>query len=275
MAKDHWSSDKYSSAASFVPQLTSKVISYLNTQPADRILDLGCGDGVLTAQIAQSASQGEVLGLDASASFIQSAQQTYATPNCTFKHHDCTQLDRCPEAVDGSWDKVFSNAAMHWILRNPETRQNFFANVNKSLKQDGKFVFEMGGNGNVAEVQAAATAALLHAGVPLAEAREASPWFFPSTTHISDLLSNAGFDVEVCEHEYRSTKLTAETAGKSGGLEGWVRLMCAQFIDAAPEGKRDAVAREICEVIEPVVTRHEDGSKWMGYCRLRAVGRKK
>ncbi|KAK3054292.1 hypothetical protein LTR09_004560 [Extremus antarcticus] len=268
MAKDHWSANKYSSAAGFVPKLTTKVISYLDVQPNDRILDLGCGDGVLTTQIAQTASQGEVLGLDASESFIKSAQQQYASSNCTFKHQDCTKLDQCAEAVDGSWDKVFSNAAMHWILRNPDIRTPYFDNVNKALKPAGKFVFEMGGNGNVAEVQAAATAALLHAGVPLEKARAANPWFFPSTEHMSGLLSNAELEVELCEHEYRSTKLTADTDDKSGGLEGW-------FIEVVPEDRQGGVVKEICDVLTPIMTRHEDGSKWMGYTRLRAVARKK
>lgn len=275
MANDHWSANKYSSAAGFVPKLTTKVVSYLDTQPNDRVLDLGCGDGVLTSQIAQAASSGKVLGLDASQSFVKSAQEKYTTSNCTFKHQDCTKLEQCSEAIDGSWDKVFSNAAMHWILRNPDTRRSYFSNAYKALRPGGKFVFEMGGNGNVAEVQAAATAALLHTGVSLEKARDANPWFFPSTDHVSTLLSDAGFDVEVCEHEYRSTKLTADTDDKSGGLEGWVTLMCAQFIEVVSEDHREAVTKEICDIIEPIITRHEDGSKWMGYCRLRAVARKK
>lgn len=116
MAKDHWSSDAYKSAASFVPKLTSKVVSYLNAQPNDRILDIGCGDGILTSQIAQNASSGEVLGLDASSSFISTAQEKYTAPNCTFKLQDCSRLEDCSEAVDRSWDKVFSNAAMHWVI---------------------------------------------------------------------------------------------------------------------------------------------------------------
>ncbi len=274
MSKDHWSSEKYSSAAGFVPKLTTKVVSYLDVQPNDHVLDLGCGDGILSSTFSSQATSGRVLGLDASQSFIQTAQEKYSSANCSFQHQDCTQLDQNKAVVDGSWDKVFSNAAMHWILRKQDTRSAFFDNVYKALKPGGKFVFEMGGSGNVAEVQAAATAALLHAGVPLQEARQANPWFFPSTTHMSDLLKNAGFEVEICEHEYRATKLTADTADKSGGLEGWVRLMCAPFLEAVSEDKRDVVTKEICDIIDPIITRHEDGSKWMGYCRLRAVAKK-
>ena len=276
MAKDHWSSHLYQASASFVPKLTSTVVSYLDAQPTDRVLDIGCGDGVLTAQISQACPDGQVLGLDASQSFIQTAQEEYSSSNCTFKYQDCTKLEQCPEAIDGNWDKVFSNAAMHWILRNPDIRISFFHNVNKALKPGGRFVFEMGGNGNVGEVQAAATAALMHAGFTVEEAREASPWFFPNTNWMSATLEDAGFEVEKCEHEYRSTKCTADRGDKTGGLEGWVRLFCAQYLEKVEEGeKREAVLKEICDVLEHIVTRPEDGSKWMGYCRLRAVARKK
>lgn len=276
MAKDHWSSKHYNNAAGFVPKLTSKVVSYLDVQSTDRILDIGCGDGSLTSQIAQAASSGQVLGLDASKSFIETATEKYSTSNCAFKYQDCSKLENYPEVLDGSYDKVFSNAAMHWILRNPNSRVKFFQNVSKALKPGGKLVFEMGGSGNVAEVQAAATSALIHAGVSVEETREANPWFFPSTTWMEATLQDCGFDVEVCEHEYRATKLTADTEDKSGGLEGWVKLMCGQFLEKVPEGrKRNAVAKEICDVLEPIITRHEDGSRWLGYCRLRAVGSKK
>lgn len=272
--KDHWSSEAYSSAAGFVPKLTTKVLSYLDTQPSDTILDIGCGDGELTAQIARSASR--VLGVDASKSFINSAKEKHGSlTNCSFILNDSTKLQTCPEAMTGSWDKVFSNAAMHWILRESSTRQIFFKNVHQALKPRGKFVFEMGGKGNVAEIHAAATAALLHAGVPLEKAREASPWFFPSATWMHAALEAAGFEVEKCETEYRPSLLTADKQDGSGGILGWVKLMCAQFLEAVPEEKREQVLKEICDVIETIIQREEDGSRYLGYVRLRAVARKR
>ena len=276
MAKDHWSSAAYNASANFVPALATKVVSYLDIQPTDRVLDIGCGDGSLTSDIAAACSQGEVLGLDASQSFIETATKKYSNPNCSFKHQDCTKLEQCAEAVDGRWDKVFSNAAMHWILCDSSTRTTFFENVNKALKPRGIFVFEMGGSGNVAEVQAAATAALIHAGVSPTEATGASPWFFPSTTWMDKALGEAGFEVVMCEHEYRPTKLNPDTEDKKGGLQGWVRLMCAEFLEKVKDDKRkEECVNFIVGVLEPIVTREEDGTRWLGYCRLRAVGRKK
>jgi trans-aconitate methyltransferase len=273
--KDHWSADKYQNAAGFVPKLTTTVLSYLDPRPTDRILDIGCGDGPLTARIAAAATQGYVLGLDASPSFITTAQEKYTSGNCSFKLQDCTRFDDLPEAVDGTWDKVFSNAALHWILRNPSSRRDVFRNTYRALKPGGKLVFEQGGAGNVAEVHAAFTASLLHAGLTIQQAREACPWFFPSPAWMRNTLEETGFEVEVCELEYRPTKCNPENADGTGGLVGWLRLMGAQFLEAVEKGKREAVLREVAEVLESVVEREEDGGKWLGYTRLRVVARKK
>lgn len=265
--KDHWTSEAYNSAAGFVPKLTSKVVSYLDPKPNENILDIGCGDGSLTAQIANSSAR--VLGVDASRSFIETAKEKFSSGNCEYLLHDATKLETCPEVVDGQWDKVFSNAAMHWILRPKDIRKTFFENMHKSLKPGGKFVFEMGGAGNVAEIQASSISALVHiGGLSLQAAREASPWFFPSVNWMEGMLRDTGFEVEKCELEYRPSQLS------EGALEGWIRLMCADMLECVEEGRREGVVREMGGVLETILTREEDGSQWMGYVRLRGVGRK-
>lgn len=275
--KDHWSAEKYQNAANFVPQLATKVLQHLSPQPGDHILDIGCGDGQLTSALAsQVGPRGRVLGLDASASFIATAASTNRPANCSYALQDCTALASSTAVTPGSWDKAFSNAAMHWILRDEAARKPFFAAVHGLLKPGGSLVFEMGGKGNVAELHAAFTGALTAVGgLTLAQARAASPWFFPSVDWMERALGEAGFEVQVCESEYRPTRLTEERGDGSGGLEGWVRLMGAAFLEAVEgEGRRDAVIRAVCGWVEDVVRREEDGSRWIGYVRLRAVGRK-
>lgn len=205
---------------------------------------------------------------------ISSAQQDHSSDNCVFRVADCTQISSDAEAASGSWDKVFSNAALHWILRNPATRHSVFRNVHAALKPGGMFVFEMGGKGNIAEVHAATFAALVAHGVPIEKARESSPWFFPSDVWMRQALQDAGFEVETAELDYRPTKLTPKSDDGSGGLEGWVKLMCAQMLDAVTETKRASVVAHICEILESLITREEDGSMYIGYVRLRAVARK-
>jgi len=87
-----------------VPELTHKVLQYLDPQPKDKVLDLGCGDAKFTARYMESVA--EVYGVDASPSFIASATQEYASLKVRFKVVDCRYLEQDTEAVSGTWDKV-------------------------------------------------------------------------------------------------------------------------------------------------------------------------
>lgn len=164
-----------------------------------------------------------------------------------------------------------SNAALHWILRDPSTRMSTLRAIYDCLKPGGSYVFEMGGHGNVPEVMTALTFALMQQGVSIEKAREVNPWFFPSEVWMRNALETVGFQVEKIEMEYRPTKLTSST---NGGLAGWVRLMGAQFLELLPSEKQDVAVQQICDVLQNVVTREEDGSQWLGYVRLRGVAKR-
>ena len=270
-SKDHWTQCAYNASASFVPLLTTEILQWLNPQPTDTILDLGCGDGVLTAKIANMCSS--IDGFDASPNLLESAQNSYGTvSNVTWRMVDCRYLETSKELEKGRYAKVFSNAALHWILRDPSTRMSVLRGAYKALRPGGEFVFEMGGAGNVAGVHAALLTALKYQGVSIEEARAACPWYFPSENLMKDMLEEVGFTVRKSKAEYRPTELMT---GKAGGLEGWVRLMGAQFLEVLPtEEKREAVVREVCDVLKTVITHEEDGSMWLDYVRLKVVAQK-
>ena len=269
--KDHWTANAYSASASFVPLLTQEIVQWLDPQTNDTILDLGCGDGVLTAKIRSSGAS--ITGFDASPNLIEAARNTYGTnQGLAWNLLDCRYLEKSNAIKEAEYTKVFSNAALHWILRDASTRLSVLRGVYQTLRSGGTFVFEMGGAGNVADVHAALLAALVHQGVAIAKARESCPWFFPSEELMSEMLEEAGFEVEKMKLEYRPTKVTTE---KSGGLEGWIRLMGANFLDALPTNeKKEAVVREVCDVLQTVLTHEEDGTMWLGYVRLKVVARK-
>ncbi|KAL4985883.1 S-adenosyl-L-methionine-dependent methyltransferase [Aspergillus falconensis] len=264
--KDHWSSEAYSTSASFVPKLTQTLLQYLDPQPTDKVLDIGCGDGKFTELFLPHVSK--VLGVDSSPAMIEAAKKDYGGEKAEFRVLDCCFLEQAGDVADGSWDKVVSNAALHWILRNRSTRLSTLKGIHASLKKGGAFVFEMGGHGNIAEIQAAMQYALLRQGISIEKAREVYPWFFPSVAWMTTTLESIGFNVVKMETEYRPTKLTSDV---NGGLAGWVKLMGAASLDIWEAEKREEAVREVCEVLEPVVTREEDGSQWLGYVRLRGV----
>ena len=253
--KDHWTATAYTASASFVPELTTMVLSWLDPQSEDKILDLGCGDGVLTVKIKDRCAA--ITGLDGSANLISAARKSYgSSPDLVWEVQDCRFLLDSPAMKKGHYTKVFSNAALHWILRDPSTRMSVLEAAYDSLQPGGTFVFEMGGAGNVAEVHTAILIAVVHQGLTIEQAREASPWFFPSEKLMVKLLGKVGFEVERSQLEYRPTQLTME---KEGGIEGWARLMGAQFLEKIEEGEREAAVREVCDALEKILTHEEDG----------------
>ncbi|KAI4167682.1 MAG: hypothetical protein LQ343_007001 [Gyalolechia ehrenbergii] len=269
--KDHWSQKAYSTSASFVPELADIIVQWLNPQSDDLILDLGCGDGVLTAKLRNSCPS--VTGVDASTNLVFAAKKAYsAIPGLSFHVQDCRYLDRWMNFQEGAYTKVFSNAALHWILRDTDTRKSVLENTYKVLKAGGTFAFEMGGAGNVAEVHTALISAVSHQGIEIEQARKLSPWFFPSNAIMKQLLEEVGFTIEKMELEYRPTRLSTE---EHGGIGGWARLMGAQFLDGLDsEVKKEAAVKEVCELLKTVITHEEDGSMFLGYVRLRVLAKK-
>ena len=270
--QDHWTTNAYTNVASFVPELANRVFEWLDPNPDDIILDIGCGDGLLSSKIKSKCHW--VVGLDSSTNLIMAAQVKYSkTSNLLFEVRDCTRLNEpASKAYTQNFHKVFSNAALHWILRDSKTRSNVFESIHKALRPEGTFVFEMGGAGNVAEVHGALISAMVHHGMSVQAAREACPWYFPSEDMMRELLENAGFMVEKIEIEYRPTRLNEV---EDGGLEGWVRLFGASMLESLEKQKRERVIREVVEALRSVVSREGgEGGQWLGYVRLRVLARK-
>lgn len=184
--------------------------------------------------------------------------------------HDANKLSELAVLAESKqYDKAFSNAALHWILRSSPDPAAFFTSVSAHIKLGGTFVFEMGGHGNVAEMRTALLYCISKR-LGIEAARAADPWFFPDDVWMKDVLQKTGFEVEKCEMAYRQTKMEE---GENGGIEGWTRLMGKQFFDQLEEGEREGAVREVVDVLE-TVCQGASGGEWIGYRRLRVVARK-
>ncbi|KAM3095193.1 class I SAM-dependent methyltransferase, partial [Phormidesmis sp. 146-12] len=135
MPRNQWNANLYESRHAFVWQSGESLIELLSPQPGERILDLGCGTGQLTQQIATHA---QVVGIDRSPTMIETAQHNY--PGLKFLVADAQNFQ-----VDRPFDAVFSNAVLHWIS-NPDS---VIQSVYYALRSGGRFVAEFGGKGNV------------------------------------------------------------------------------------------------------------------------------
>ncbi|CAO3563235.1 unnamed protein product [Mortierella alpina] len=246
---DHWSSQKYVKNASFVPVLGAPVLQLLNAQPHEHILDLGSGDGILTLELEKQCKT--VVAIDSSKAMIDAAIENGCQDARVVDGHDLV----AHEVANGLFDAVFSNAALHWMKQDPE---RVIQGVHKSLKPDGRFVGEMGGYMNVAEVRTGLHAALKKRGH---NPEEYDPWFFPGTKTYRRMLEENGFRVESIELIPRLTELSTDIAG-------WIDTFGFAFLK--PFEGDDKEKRAIMDEVQGNLQFSKDESVWsIMYVRLR------
>lgn len=243
MAEDHWSASAYEAHARFVTDLAGPVMALLGPVPGERILDLGCGDGLLTRQLADFGC--EMLGVDASADMVVGAAA---------RGVDARVMDGHELSFDAEFDAVFSNAALHWMTR-PDA---VIAGVARALKPGGRFVAEQGGHGNIAAIRTAMIAVLGSEGV---DTDLSEIWSFPSASEQVRRLEAAGFFVEECAIHPRPTPVTA-------GIEAWLATLAAPAMALLPEAARAAAGARVAALVAPAL-RDGDGNWTADYVRLR------
>ncbi|MFD9940816.1 class I SAM-dependent methyltransferase [Nonomuraea sp. NPDC059023] len=244
---ERWTSRTLDSSFGYVSARGAPLVDLLDPQPGERVLDLGCGTGVLTAEIALRGAH--VLGIDGSPAMIEKALAQY--PGIDFIVGDGHDFN-----VAQAYDAVFSNAALHWMSRDPGA---VISSVREALAPGGRFVAEMGGAGNCAELTAAMHTAWREYGLPEPDL----PWYFPTPAAYASRLEQEGFVVRVLEHFDRPTPLDE----CPGGAADWVRMFAGSVLDGVPPEIVDPLLRRVNELAAPAL-RRETG--WMAdYVRLR------
>ena len=251
-----WSPVDYASNAGFVPALGGAALELLAPQSGEFIVDLGCGDGVLTRRIAEAGAR--VIGLDASAEMVEAARSRGVDAFVA----DAQALDLEGQAARfGQFDAAFSNAALHWML-DPDA---VAAGVFGLLKAGGRFVGEMGGKNNLAALRTGIREELTERGyaVPAED-----PIWYPDVAEFLRLYACAGFADIRAWLIPRPTPLPA-------GVSGWVKTFRSGWLDVAGVAAEDhaAVAAAVEARLQPVL-QAADGSWTADYVRLRFSMRK-
>jgi len=248
---NRWSPTDYARNAAFVPALGDAVLQLLAPRAGELILDVGCGDGALTQRIAAAGAR--VIGVDASPEMVEAARA---------RGIDAFVADA--EAMDlarfGRFDAVFSNAALHWMLDPDAVAGNIF----EALRPGGRFVGEMGGEGNLARLRGGLRDELTerHYVMPAED-----PAWYASVEDFTRLYEVAGFEEVRAELIARPTPLP-------GGVAAWVKTFRAGLMDMAmvPEWERDEIAAAVEARLAPALLK--DGIWCADYVRLRFSMRK-
>jgi trans-aconitate methyltransferase len=244
-----WNAARYAKNARFVADLGQAVFDLLNPKPGERILDLGCGDGALTEKLVAAGAR--VVGVDASADMVNAARE---------RGIDARIMDGGSLVFENEFDAVFSNAAMHWMKRDPDA---VIAGVRRALKPGGRFASEMGGHGCVAAISVALRATLQERG--FASVADLIPWYFPTTDEYRPKLERAGFDVEYIALIPRPTHLPT-------GMRGWLETFAIPFTKSLPEAERGEFLDQVTEKLRPALC--DSQGRWTAdYVRLRFLAK--
>jgi trans-aconitate methyltransferase len=246
-SRQSWSAADYDAHARFVSDLAGPVLDWLNARPGERILDLGCGDGAVTA--ALQALGAEMVGVDTSEALLAAARA---------RGLDVRRMDGQALAFGPQFDAVFSNAALHWMTK-PEA---VIAGVYRALKPGGRFVAEFGGHGNVAAIVTAMRATARRIG---GEEELAGPWFFPTPEVYADMLQESGFTVRRIGLFPRPTPLRT-------GMKEWLKVFRRPFFEQYGE-RMDAVLAEVEDLLRPVLC-DARGNWTADYVRIRVEAAK-
>jgi trans-aconitate methyltransferase len=262
-------------AANSVVQQTwaRELITRLKLRGDEHILDVGCGDGKVTAEIANAVPRGSAIGVDASPQMIAFARKTFSPPqipNLKFQICDARRIK--PEIITSNaehrtsntevfrartmpgrsmfgvrcsaFDVVFSNAALHWV----DDHQAILRGMASVLKPGGRLIVSCGGKGNAQDVFVA-----LRPELRLKRWREyfrrmPTPYFFYSPADYERWLPKSGFKINML-------KLAPKDAAYAGadGFATWLRTTWLPYVQRVPENQREEF---IAAVTERYVAKH-------------------
>jgi trans-aconitate 2-methyltransferase len=149
-----WDAEEYRASSSNQKKWALELLSKLDLGGSERVLDIGCGDGEITAAIAQRVPRGSAVGIDSSRDMVDLAVTHYPPercPNISFVLKDAREID-----FDEEFDAVFSNACLHWVI----DHRSVLTGIRRCLKPSGRLLLQMGGKGNAVTVLEAIDAVL-------------------------------------------------------------------------------------------------------------------
>lgn len=229
-----WDAAGYEQHSSPQQQWARDVLRIIDFAGDERVLDIGCGDGKVTAELAALVPRGSVLGIDSSDAMIQFAHQRFPPsrfPNLRFRLQDATRLP-----YDHEFDLIVSFASLHWVRDHIAV----LSGVKRGLRPDGRVVLQFGGTGNAASLIGVTNDIVTHERWRSYFAGFTDPWTFHSVEEYTSFLACVGLTA-------RRVELVPKDMVHHGKdeLKGWLRAAFLPYTERLPEALREGLIEEI------------------------------
>ena len=249
-----WNAADYAANSAVQQTWAREIIANLGLHGDEHVLDLGCGDGKVTAEIARALPRGSVTGADASPQMIEFAQKTYpgeAFPNLKFRVLDARKIK-----AGRQFDLVFSNAALHWV----DDHQAILRGAAAVLKPGGRLVVSCGGKGNAHDVFLALRPEMRLKRWSGFFRRMPMPYFFYAPGDYEKWLPQFGFQINRLE-------LAPKDATYPGaeGFATWLRTTWIPYVQRVPENGREEF---IAAVTNRYVAKHPPDAQGKVHVRM-------
>jgi len=251
--------EQYKQASTHQKEWGNKIIAEFKLKGDEKILDLGCGDGVLTVELAQLVLKGFVLGIDGSNSMIETAGKL-EMKNLSFRVLDINEMD-----FNNEFDVVFSNATLHWI----KDHKQLLKNVYRATRPDGILRFNFGAEGNCPNF-----IRIMQEAMRLPEYQGyfigfELPWYFPEPGQ---------YELLVRELPFQEAKVWGENADRYfpdvEAITKWIdQPSLVPFLEVIPAKEKQGFRNYVVEKMIQA-TRQPDGRCFEPFRRINVWARK-
>lgn len=245
-----WNAELYDSKHEFVSRYGRGLLNELDLKPGQTILDLGCGTGKLSGDLA--AQGAEVIGVDASPEMVEHAKA--CNPQLSFSVADAACLP-----YENFFDIIFSNAVFHWIADQNALLDSVF----NALKPGGILLCEFGGERNTEQIFNAFREEFSKFGQVFE-----NPFYYPSAKEYRKLLLKHGFEIEFVRDFDRPTPLADGTKG----LRNWLEQFYVSGLSRLSKEEKDMLLSKLETRLKPLLW---DGTQWIAdYRRIQVKAKK-
>jgi trans-aconitate methyltransferase len=249
-----WNAAEYAAHSAVQQSWARELIARLNLRGNEHVLDVGCGDGKVTAEIANAVPRGLAIGIDASAEMIGFARKTFPAkkfPNLEFQVMDARKIK-----FDRRFDLIFSNATLHWV----DDHQSILHGMASVLKSGGRLIVSCGGKGNAQDVFVALRPELRRKSWSKYFRKMPKPYFFYSPADYEKWLPKFGFKIQ-------SLQLVPKDATYAGadGFAAWLRTTWLPYVQRVPTNRREEF---IADVVNRYLARHPADADGKVYARM-------